>query len=155
MPTPAEGIIDVLQRSLSLHWTAIENYVTQSKHYETWGYKKLAEKYSADAEEERGHAAKLLGRIEYFNVTPGYGHNAPQWPRHDYVGALDANYALETGAADVEREGYQIAIDAGDAITAGIFESLLEGSEGSIIEIEALREVIGTIGLDNFLANQA
>lgn len=154
MPTAPEGIVEALQASLALHWEAIETYETQSRHLSSWGYPKLGEAYADAAEEERGHARKLIDRIEYFNSAPDTLHASPVWPRHDYPGILDQNYVIEFHASEVERDGYMASIEVGDAVTAGIFAELLAASEASLHEIEAIREVIGTIGLDNYLAAQ-
>jgi bacterioferritin (cytochrome b1) len=47
MPTGNDKVIETLQASLRLHWTAIEVYSSQASHYERWGYLKLAQKYAA------------------------------------------------------------------------------------------------------------
>ena len=154
MPIAPEGIVEALQVSLSLHWTAVESYETQSVHFATWGYSKIAEEYAAAAEEERGHARKVMARVEFFNTAPTTVHEFAIWTRHDYLAVLDQNHEIETSAADAERDGYVIAIDSGDAVTAGIFAELLADSEEAIQKIEAIREVIGTIGLDNYLADK-
>ncbi|NBP04307.1 MAG: hypothetical protein EBU90_30305 [Proteobacteria bacterium] len=70
MPEGPKQIVAILQSSLALHWAAIEAYTLQSRHYAAYGYPKLAEKYAGDAEEERGHAHKLIDRLEFYNVTP-------------------------------------------------------------------------------------
>ena len=155
MPEGPKQIVEILQSSLALHWAAIESYTLQSRHYATYGYPKLAEKYAGDAEEERGHAQKLIDRLEFYDVTPEAQHDSVEWPRHDYVGALEANYQLESSAANVERGGFSMAIELGDAVSSEIFKDLLADSEASLIEIEAIRTLIEEIGLDNYLANQA
>ena len=148
------NVIDALQLSRSLHLTAIEQYQAQAEHFRRWGYSKLADAFDGDVEEERGHLKLVTGRLEFYDAAPGYAHDAPDWPRHDYVGILDANYALEAGAMNVERANVIVARNAGDELTAKVFAKLLKGSEDSVSEIEATNRVIETIGLDNFLANK-
>jgi|688.fasta_scaffold1528091_1 bacterioferritin len=155
MPAGNSQIVKILQSSLALHWSAIEAYTLQSRHYSTWGYPKLAEKYAGDAEEERQHVHKIADRLEFFDETPTAMHESVEWPRHDFAAALDVNYDLEQSAANIERGGYSMAVELGDAVTAELFKDLLSDSEASLIEIEAIREVIDQIGLDNYLANQA
>jgi bacterioferritin len=147
-------VADALQASLRLHLTAVEHYATLSVHLDRWGYAKLGEKYVKDAEEERGHAAMVLSRLEFYDVAPDLTHNAPVWPRHDFSGILTANYTLETAAAEVERANVTASRAVGDESSALVFTELLQGSEESIREIEATRLVITQVGLDNFLANQ-
>jgi bacterioferritin len=155
MPIASVGTVEAaLQLSRGLHLTAIEQYQAQSEHFRRWGYKKLAEVADADVEEERGHLKLVTERLEYYDIAPGYEHSAPEWPRHDYEGILDANYALESGAMYAERANIRVARDAGDELTAKIFAKLLKGSEASVSEIEATKKLIEVIGLDNFLANK-
>lgn len=154
MPVAPEGLVDIMQESLALHWSQAEAYETQSGHFRRWGYPKLADTWAAYAVEERGHVSKLVDRLEFYNVEPTREHEVTEWPRHDFPGVLDSNYDGDIEAAEVERNGFIAATQAGDADTARIFADLLNGSEQSAQNIESLREVIGTIGLDNFLANQ-
>lgn len=151
---PSPEIIDALQASVRLHLTAIETYTAQSAHFGRWGYEKLAERYKADAKEERGHLALAQDRLEYYDVQPACDHYEPEWPRHDLEGILSANYALELAAAEHEKNAVLICRAAGDEQSALVFATLLAGSDASVGEIEADQKVIEQIGLENFLANQ-
>lgn len=154
MPSAPEGVENALQLSMRLHLTAIENYQTQSAHFERWGYPKLAAAKQEEADEEREHLGKILARLEYFDIEPQCDHDRPAWPRHDFEGILAANLELETAAAKAERANVLACRAVGDEQSALVFASLLEGSEASIAEIEAEMKVIEQIGLDNFLANK-
>lgn len=154
MPSADQSVIDALQASVALHLTAVEHYATLSEHLDRWGYAKLGDKYRTDADEERGHLKSCVDRLEFFDVAPVLSHPAPAWPRHDFAGILDANLQLEQTAASVERSNVTACRAVGDELSALVFAGLLEGSEDSIREIEAVQAVIETIGLDNYLANQ-
>ena len=154
MPLAPDGVINALQASVRLHLTAIENYQAQAEHFDRWGYKKLGEKYREDVEEERGHLAKVMARLEYYDEQPVYDHDEPSWPRHDYEGIIAANLELESAAAKVERANILACRAVGDELSAKIFAKLLKGSEGSIAEIEAIQKVLEQLGVDNYLANQ-
>lgn len=153
-PIAVGGVIASLQNGVSLHLTAIEHYQTLSAHFGRWGYSKLAEKYAADAKEERGHLKSLFERLEFYDVQPTYEHSEPSWPRHDFEGILATNYELEKAAAAAERAGVLACRAVGDERSALVFASNLEGSEDSVAEIEAIQRVLEQIGLDNYLANQ-
>lgn len=154
MPSAPEAVIAALQTSVSLHLTAIEHYQAIAAHFDRWGYAKLGAKYREDAEEERGHLAKVMARLEYYDVQPTYSHETPDWPRHDYEGILAANLTLEMAAAEAERTNILASRAVGDELSASVFIDLLIGSEESIKEIEAIQKVLEQIGTDNFLANQ-
>lgn len=154
MPADDQSVIDALQASVALHLTAVEHYATVAQHLDRWGYAKLGDKYRADAEEEREHFKAVIDRLEFYDVAPVLTHASPSWPRHDFVGILDASLLLEQTAANLERSNVTACRAVGDEISALVFANLLHGSEDSIREIEAAQVVIETIGLDNYLANQ-
>lgn len=153
-PISTDGVVASLQRGVSLHLTAIENYEAQAAHFGRWGYSKLAERFKGDAKEERGHLRALMERLEYYDVQPTYEHQTPSWPRHDFEGIVASNYDLETEAAAAERAAVLACRSVGDERSALVFASNLEGSEASIAEIEAIQKLIEQIGVDNYLANQ-
>lgn len=155
MPAPLDGrIVDSLQKTLSLHLSQAEAYEVQGAHLARWGYPVLASDYRADAEEERTHARMAAERLEFFDVAPDVSHEPTDWPRHDFMGILDSNYEGDVAAAEVERAGYVASVEVGDADSAAIFAALLSGSERGMAKIEAAREVISQIGLDNYLSNR-
>jgi bacterioferritin len=154
MPKPLDGVVEALQTSLRDHWSQIAMYETQGAHFARWGYSKLGETFVAYAGEERGHAKKLIDRLEFFDAQPTYEIVEPIWPRHDFEGILEVNYTFETTAANDERSGYVLCVGLGDATTAEIFADLLAGSEEGMAHIEGVRLVIDQIGIDNYLADQ-
>lgn len=154
MPQAPEGVTDALQASVRLHLTAIETYQSQAEHFGRWGYHKLADKYRADVDEERKHLAALMSRLEFYDEQPVSDHEEPSWPRHDYEGIVSSNLDLESAAAKNERSGVLACRAVGDELSALVFAELLEGSEASVSEIEAIQKVLEQIGVDNFLANQ-
>lgn len=153
MPSPLnEQIIEALQAGLALHLSQAEAYEAQAVHFERWGYPGLAKSWREYAAEERQHEALCLQRLEFFDVAPDMAHETIEWPRHDFLGILDQNYATDSMAAETERAGYLAANEIGDVDTAKIFAELLHGSEDGMAHIEAIRSVISQIGIDNYLA---
>jgi bacterioferritin len=153
MITSDTSVIAALQTSVAMHLTAIEHYSTLAEHLDRWGYSRLGEKYRADAEEERGHFKKCVERLEFYDVAPVLTHPAPSWPRHDFAGILVANMQLEQKTAIAERANILASRAVGDELSALVFADLLEGSEESIEDIQAVQSVIKQIGLDNYLAD--
>lgn len=154
MPQPPDGVIDALQTAVRMHLMAIEHYTGQAEHFARWGYSKLAKAFAEDADEERGHLSKAMARLEYYDAAPNLAHPQTEWPRHDLEGVLEANLMLEDEVAGSERAAILACRAVGDELSALVFVELLEGSEASIAEIEAVQRVIEQIGLDNYLANQ-
>jgi bacterioferritin len=156
MPLPlAPDVVPALQKSVSLHLTAIEFYATASAHCGRLGYPVLAKRFAADVEEENGHLARLLARLEFFWIAPVMDHAPGNAPRLDIPGLLRAALGMEQAAAAVEREAIEVARAACDEGTAVPLIKLLKGSEASISQLETDLQNIGQIGLENWLANQA
>lgn len=143
-----------LQLCLSLHWLALELYRAQAAHFARAGYAKLASAAVADVAEEGEHADRLLRRLEELDTPADYAHPPAQWPRlPDYPGLLAANLALEQAALQAERDAILTARAAGDERTAALLAENLEGSEASVVAIEAQQRVIAGVGLDQYLAS--
>lgn len=153
MPVAAPDVLSALQRSLSLHLTAIEAYQTISSHVRRWGYDKLGNRFASDAEGERIHLRAVLARLEFYGQGGELAHAAPAWPRHNVLGILAFSLDLENGAAAAERNGILISRAAGDEGSALVFAELLKDSEQSVEEITADLRVIADVGIDNWLAN--
>lgn len=148
-------VIDLLKRSLNIHWQQCAALTAQAVHLERWGYKKLAAVIKEDAEEEHNHAAENIKRLEFFDVDhQPLTVNVPVWTRHDVLALIKYNLDSVRQAAEVERSTITAARQVGDEMTANIMIPLLQGSENGIRLYEAYLKLIEQMGLDNFLTLQ-
>jgi bacterioferritin (cytochrome b1) len=150
-----EAVIELLKKSLNIHWQQTTSLSAQAVHLERWGYKKLAEIIKADAEEEHKHAMMNLTRLEFFDadyqplvVSP------PSWSRHDMLAIIRYNLDSVREAAAAEKATIVAARAVGDELTANIMIPLLQGSEDGIVLYEGFLKMIEQMGLDNFLSIQ-
>lgn len=150
------AVIEMLKKSLNIHWQQTTVLSAQAVHLDRWGYKKLAEAIKADAQEEHQHAMINLERLEFFDqdyqplmVSP------PTWTRHDMVAMINYNLASVREASAAERAIIVAARAVGDELTANIMIPLLQGSEDGIKLYEGYLKIIDQMGLDNFLSIQA
>lgn len=151
----SENVIELLKKSLNIHWQQTTALSAQAIHLERWGYKKLAAAIKADALEEHEHAMINLTRLEFFdadyqplNVAP------PAWTRHDMVAMINYNLASVREASAAERATITAARAVGDELTANIMIPLLQGSENGIKLYEGYLKLIEQMGVDNFLTLQ-
>lgn len=151
----SQNVIDLLKKSLNIHWQQATALTGQAVHFDRWGYKKLASMLKADAEEEHEHAAINLKRLEFFDqdyqplvVAP------PQWKRHDIAAMIEYNLNSVREASAVERATILAARAIGDEITANMMIPLLQGSEDGIELYESYLRMISEMGLENFLTLQ-
>ena len=117
----SDTVIELLKKSLNIHWQQTTVLSAEAVHLERWGYKKLAEAIKADAMEEHGHAMINLARLEFFDqdyqplvVSP------PTWTRHDMVAMIKYNLDSVREASATERATIVAARAVGDELTANV-----------------------------------
>lgn len=150
-----DSVIELLKKSLNIHWQQTTSLSAQAVHLDRWGYKKLAEVLKADAKEEHEHAMINLKRLEFFDVDyQPLSVNPPSWTRHDMVAMITYNLNSVREAAAAERSTITAARAVGDELTANMMIPLLQGSEDGIELYESYLKLIEQMGLDNFLSIQ-
>lgn len=151
----SEQVVELLKKSLNIHWQQTTALSAQAVHLERWGYKKLAAVLKTDAEEEHGHAMVNLQRLEFFDVDyQPLSVNPPVWTRHDMVAMIQYNLNSVREAAATERATIVAARAVGDELTANVMIPLLQGSEDGIELYEGYLKLIEQMGIDNFLTLQ-
>lgn len=151
----SESVIELIKKSLNIHWQQTTSLTAQAVHLERWGYKKLAAIIKADAQEEHEHAAANLQRLEFFDVDyQPLSVSPPSWTRHDVAAMIRYNLNSVKEAAAAERATIFAARAAGDELTANMMIPLLKGSESGIEVYESYLKLIEQMGLDNFLSLQ-
>ena len=148
-------VIELIKKSLNIHWQQTTSLTAQAEHLERWGYKKLAAIFKEDAIQEQTHAAINIKRLEFFDadyqplvVSP------PVWKRHDMVAMINYNLDSVREASAAERATIVTAMEIGDQITVQMFIELLQGSEDGIQLYESFLKLIEQMGIDNFLTLQ-
>jgi len=150
-----ETVIELLKKSLNIHWQQTTVLSAQAVHLERWGYKKLAAIIKADALEEHEHAMINLTRLEFFDVDyQPLNVSLPRWTRHDMVAMINYNLASVREASTAERATIVAARAVGDELTANTMIPLLQGSEDGIKLYEGYLKLIEQMGIDNFLTLQ-
>lgn len=151
----SNDVIELLKKSLNIHWQQTTSLSAQAVHLERWGYKKLAVILEADAKEEHEHAIINLQRLEFFDIDyQPLVVAPPTWTRHDMVAMIKYNLDSVREAAATERATITAARSVGDELTANIMIPLLQGSENGIRLYESYLKLIEQMGLDNFLTLQ-
>jgi len=151
----SDAVIELLKKSLNIHWQQTTVLTAQAEHLERWGYKKLASIIKADAIQEQTHASINIKRLEFFDADyQPLVVNPPVWKRHDMVEMIKYNLNSVREASAAERATIVAARSIGDEITANMLIELLEGSEDGIILYEGFLKLIEQMGIDNFLSIQ-
>jgi bacterioferritin (cytochrome b1) len=151
----SDNVIELIKKSLNIHWQQTTSLTAQAEHLDRWGYKKLAAIIKEDSRQEQEHAAINLKRLEFFDVDyQPLVISPPVWKRHDMVAMIQYNLGAVQEASATERATIVAARSVGDEITANMFIELLQGSEDGIILYEGFLKLIEQMGIDNFLTLQ-
>ena len=149
------SVIDLLKKSLNIHWQQTTVLTAQAVHLERWGYKKLAAIIKEDAIQEQTHAAINIRRLEFFDADYQPLTVSPaSWTRHDMIAMIKYNLDSVREASAAEKATIIAARAVGDEITANIMIELLQGSEDGIALYESFLKLIEQMGVDNFLTLQ-
>lgn len=148
-------IIDCLNGLLTKELTAIDQYFVQARMLEDWGFTKLHERIGHEADDERGHADRIVKRILFLEGQPDVASRAAlaigSTPREMLANDLD--YELEV--ARTLNEAIALCRKHGDNGTREMLEELLRDTEEDhIFWLEQQLSLIEKIGLEQYLSEQ-
>ena len=145
-------VIDALNRALTIELTAINQYFCQSKMCKNWGFLKLAAKHYEESIGEMKHADKLIERILFLD-------GAPEVARYDVIRVgtdvkeqFENDLKLETGGVAAYNELVDLCIKVKDNGTHKLALAILEESEEHVDWLETQLNLIATVGLERYLA---
>jgi len=147
-------IIQLLNGQLTRELTAVNQYFLHARMYKQWGFKRLGDKEYHESIEEMKHADRLVERILMLDGLPNLqnldklhiGENAQEM--------LGADLAVEKGSQVTLKEAIAACEEARDYVSREILEDILEDTEEHIDWIETQLELIGKVGIQNYLQSQ-
>jgi len=148
------AVIKMLNMQLTNELSAVNQYFLHARMYRHWGFEKIGKKEYEESIGEMKHADNLINRILMLNGLPNLqalhklmiGESTPEM--------LECDLKLEKAAQKTVKEGVRVCEEAGDYVSRAIFEDILEDTEEHIDWLETQIELIGKIGLENYLQSQ-
>ena len=145
-------VIEALNRALTIELTAINQYFCQSKMCKNWGFLKLAAKHWEESMGEMKHADKLIERILFLD-------GVPEIARYDVIRVgtnvkeqFEYDLVLETGGVTAYNELVNLSIQLKDNGTHALALEILTESEEHVDWLETQLNLIQTVGLERYLA---
>jgi bacterioferritin len=149
-----EQILATLNQLLADELTAINQYMVHAEICDNWGYGALDETIQARAITEMKHAERLIARILFLEGKPIVSNLNPMHIGADVAAQHKNDWQAERDAIEAYNEGIRLAAEVGDNGTRELFKSILVDEEDHIDWIEAQRDQIAQMGIENYLALQ-
>ncbi len=147
-------IIEMLNEVLTAELTAVNQYFIHYRMCENWGYDRLADKNRDESIDEMKDADRVIARILYLDGIPNMQRLNPVAVGETPHEQLLLDLELEKAAIERYNRGIALAVAKGDNGTRELFERQLLGEESHADWIEAQLELIGQVGLQNYLSQQ-
>ncbi|MGJ4788155.1 bacterioferritin [Leptospira koniambonensis] len=149
-----QEVLDILAEVLSAELTAINQYFIHAKLNKNWGYDKLASYMKKESIEEMNHADQVIERILFLDGIPDLQRYMKINVGKDIESILKNDLDVEYNAVERLNRGIEITTKNKDNGTRELLEKILVSEEEHIDWLEAQLEIIKTIGVQNYLAQQ-
>jgi bacterioferritin len=144
-------VIQYLNKVLKQELTAINQYFLHARMYKNWGLKQLDEHEYHESIDEMKHADRLIERILFLEGLPNLQDMGTLRIGENTREILQADLALEMEAIPVLREAIAHSETVKDYVSRELFEDILEAEEEHVDWIETQLELIGKLGIENYL----
>ena len=148
-------VIELLKAALKEELTAIHQYWLHYRMLDNWGVAKLAEYERSESIDEMKHADRLADRILFLDGLPNFQALGRLRVGEDVEEILKADMEAELEGAKLYRELIALAETVHDYVTRDLAREILADEEKHIDFIETQFEMIGRMGLQNYVQLQS
>ena len=147
-------VIQHLNAQLKNELTATNQYFLHYRMLKHWGFHRLAGKEYDESIGEMKHADRLMERLFMLGGLPNLqdlgkllvGENVPE--------ILDCDLRSETGSQATLKDAIAHCESVRDYVSRDLLESILDDTEEHIDYLETQIELLGKVGLENYLQTQ-
>ena len=148
------AIIDALNSVLTKELTAINQYFLHARMLQNWGLEKLGKlEYEASIDEMK-HADMVIKRILFLEGLPNLQKLNKLRIGVSIEEVIEADLAVENEAVPHLKNCIKLAESEFDYATRDLFLSILKSEEHHIDWLETQRDLIKSIGVQNYMQSQ-
>jgi bacterioferritin len=148
-------VLELLNEALKAELTAINQYWLHYRMLDNWGLKKLAEYERHESIDEMKHADRLANRILFLEGLPNFQALGRLRIGENVEEMLRADLEAELEGAKLYREVIAHAESVRDYVSRDLAREILDDEEKHIDFIETQFEMIGRMGLQNYIQLQS
>ena len=150
-----EQVIQLLNETLKNELTAINQYWLHYRMLDNWGVKRLAAYERHESIDEMKHADTLAERILFLEGLPNFQMLGRLRIGESVEEVLRADLDLEREAVEQLKGAVAHCETVRDYVSREVFERILESEEEHIDFLETQFEMIGRMGLQNYIQLQS
>ena len=147
-------VIEHLNAQLKNELTAINQYFVHYRLLKHWGFDKLAKKEYDESIGEMKHADALMERIFTLDGLPNLQDMGKLLIGESVPETLACDLKSETGAQATIKDGIAHCESVRDYVSRDLLQGILDDTEEHIDFLETQIELIGKVGVQNYLQSQ-
>jgi bacterioferritin len=147
-------VIEHLNAQLKNELTATNQYFLHYRMLRHWGFDKLAKKEYEESIGEMKHADQLMERIFMLDGLPNLQDLGKLLIGEDVPELLRCDLQAETGAQATIKDGIAYCESVRDYVSRDLLQGILDATEEHIDYLETQLDLVGKVGLENYLQSQ-